>query len=322
MLALHLFYSARHNTDCQDGISNLRNFWSKAKAHWCCHHRNLGCTVGDQTAASAIPGSDLLFDCTAGALNWQSGWSASKKTWCCTHEHLGCEKTAAFTDTTKPYECSVGRANWQSGWSAGKKAWCCENEHVGCRSEPIVSSTYDCHAGLGNSHHGWSEEKKSWCCKHRGVSCHDDGCHMGLVQEWSQTKIARCCQEHGIACSLTLPPYDCEAGVSNWRSGWSPNKKAWCCQHRGLGCSRAMLSKHFGCKYDEAEDRWKCVREGVGRSVASMPDHLECDRMVTPRFQAGWSDARDALCCQQYHLRCPRRSHSDTRQGMFPSSLG
>jgi len=31
-------------------------------------------------------------------------------------------------------------------------------------------------------------------------------------------------------------PFDCAAGLSNWKAGWSAPKKAWCCQHGGKGC--------------------------------------------------------------------------------------
>eukprot|EP00443_Scrippsiella_acuminata_P072798 CAMPEP_0115515080 /NCGR_PEP_ID=MMETSP0271-20121206/76019_1 /TAXON_ID=71861 /ORGANISM="Scrippsiella trochoidea, Strain CCMP3099" /LENGTH=209 /DNA_ID=CAMNT_0002945615 /DNA_START=1 /DNA_END=625 /DNA_ORIENTATION=- len=34
----------------------------------------------------------------------------------------------------------------------------------------------------------------------------------------------------------TMLPYDCAAGLPNWKAGWSIAKKVWCCQNAGKGC--------------------------------------------------------------------------------------
>eukprot|EP00930_Biecheleria_cincta_P073402 TRINITY_DN606_c0_g2_i2.p1 TRINITY_DN606_c0_g2~~TRINITY_DN606_c0_g2_i2.p1 ORF type:complete len:506 (-),score=98.73 TRINITY_DN606_c0_g2_i2:119-1582(-) len=34
-------------------------------------------------------------------------------------------------------------------------------------------------------------------------------------------------------------PFDCEAGLANWRDGWSEKKKAYCCDKTGVGCADA-----------------------------------------------------------------------------------
>jgi hypothetical protein len=48
------------------------------------------------------------------------------------------------------------------------------------------------------------------------------------------TKKLWCCDKVSKGCEEL--PYDCNAGLSNYKAGWSVDKKAWCCQHRGKGC--------------------------------------------------------------------------------------
>jgi len=59
----------------------------------------------------------------------------------------------------------------------------------------------------------WSEDQKRWCCKHENKAC-----------------------PAAPGCTKTPKPYDCAAGLGNWRAGWSMGKKHWCCDHENKGC--------------------------------------------------------------------------------------
>ncbi|CAL1130858.1 unnamed protein product [Cladocopium goreaui] len=52
----------------------------------------------------------------------------------------------------------------------------------------------------------------------------------------------QCCRNVHIGCEQPRPeeptsePFDCRAGVWNFREGWSKTKKDYCCRHHELGC--------------------------------------------------------------------------------------
>jgi len=48
----------------------------------------------------------------------------------------------------------------------------------------------------------------------------------------------------GLAGTSTPAPYDCKAGLANWRLGWSDEKMEWCCKHEQLGCKNKQAQTH------------------------------------------------------------------------------
>mmetsp|Transcript_7873 Transcript_7873/g.22653 ORF Transcript_7873/g.22653 Transcript_7873/m.22653 type:complete len:193 (-) Transcript_7873:217-795(-) len=56
------------------------------------------------------------------------------------------------------------------------------------------------------------------------------------VDSWVPAKKAWCCQHSGHGCEMMEVTWDCDAGLSIWRSHWPKEKQAWCCERRGKGC--------------------------------------------------------------------------------------
>lgn len=48
-----------------------------------------------------------------------------------------------------------------------------------------------------------------------------------------------------IDLGVSSAPFDCAAGVSNWRQGWSDAKKEYCCEHTKRGCMKATTSAPY-----------------------------------------------------------------------------
>ena len=91
------------------------------------------------------------------------------------------------------------------------------------------------------------------CCRNRGNGCDElFDSNEGGVDTWSPEKKAWCCTHYtnrcpthappptpGGGCGPMSPPFDCNAGFSNWQAGWWLPKKDWCCRHFEKGCAAA-----------------------------------------------------------------------------------
>eukprot|EP00929_Paragymnodinium_shiwhaense_P057991 TRINITY_DN29049_c0_g1_i1.p1 TRINITY_DN29049_c0_g1~~TRINITY_DN29049_c0_g1_i1.p1 ORF type:complete len:2199 (+),score=684.27 TRINITY_DN29049_c0_g1_i1:2-6598(+) len=96
--------------NCDIGLDNWEQEWSKTKQDYCCAHAGVMCqpeAVLDPPTTTSPPPStsdedatkpkkivkqeDKKFDCNAGIENWKKGYSDEKKYWCCYNEGIACE---------------------------------------------------------------------------------------------------------------------------------------------------------------------------------------------------------------------------------------
>ena len=125
-------------------------------------------------------------------------------------------------------------------WSPEKKHWCCTKQGKGCEGHhpPSVDAGY----GMVWKHVQAGVFRRVALAPHRGIAA----CSWQVNGYWTWTAV----HGHGHASM----PYDCHAGMHNWRTGWSPGKKAcscsrerlrtqrlcavqgWCCSNQHLGC--------------------------------------------------------------------------------------
>eukprot|EP00930_Biecheleria_cincta_P001405 TRINITY_DN102545_c0_g1_i1.p1 TRINITY_DN102545_c0_g1~~TRINITY_DN102545_c0_g1_i1.p1 ORF type:complete len:1712 (-),score=248.63 TRINITY_DN102545_c0_g1_i1:118-5253(-) len=79
-------------------------------------------------------------------------------------------------------------------------------------------------------------------------------------------------------------PFDCDAGVRNWKLGWSGKKKQYCCDHHQIGCQ--------GNYEDEIEP-------------------FDCTESVTS-WRTAWSDDMKIYCCKHHQVGCEEGSLSSS----------
>jgi len=170
------------------------------------------------------------FDCNAALNNFFRAWSPDKKHWCCTKRGKGCEGSSP-----PAVDAGYGMV-WKRVQVHGYWTWQAVHGHG------VVSMPYDCKAGLHNRHTGWSAGKKGWCCTHQHLGCGGAGgagggaighppspAEDGMVWHWAGSHWVQTLY-HGDM------PYNCYAGLANWRAGWSQPKKDWCCHNVGNSC--------------------------------------------------------------------------------------
>mmetsp|Transcript_124881 Transcript_124881/g.278812 ORF Transcript_124881/g.278812 Transcript_124881/m.278812 type:complete len:846 (+) Transcript_124881:122-2659(+) len=97
---------------------------------------------------------------------------------------------------------------------------------------------------------------------------------------------------------VTSLPYDCAAGLSNWRAGWSINKKAWCCQHAGVACAAAPC--HHGCGAPTNPCHHGCWAPAPTTSYCA----YDCFAGYS-NWQKGWSASKKVYCCAHEGRGCP-----------------
>jgi len=319
--------------DCQSGLSNWANGWSKAKAKWCCRNEGRGCPApfpaarpasrsSDATAASSTrethQSSAGHFDCDAGYKNSKLGWSERKKLFCCGTRGITCPDT-----TSQPFDCQAGHNNLVMGLSSAKQVYCCQNYGLGCPSTSTTTSPFDCRVQYYWGA-GWSRAKQEWCCLNEGRGCPSTSttkaspsydCEAGFVnwsRGWSPAKIEWCCMHEGRACpstSTVTATYDCEAGLVNWSRGWSPAKIEWCCTREGHACpstSPSMsTSKDLHDVAAYVADR-VVLRTSTSTSTSTSTTTsalFDCQAGYA-RWATGWSRAKKNWCCVHEGLGC------------------
>jgi len=307
--------------DCKDGYSDWQRLWPEAKRSWCCQRFQKGCL-----GASA----NSPYDCEAGASTTGS-WSEEQKSWCCANQNRGCK-----------FDCHSSLSTWVTDWSLDMRSWCCSHKKLGC----IKPADYDCDESEDGGPSQWQEVKRHYCCHMENKGCPTsstinigfndvDGQTTGKPfqcngRDWPVAKIQWCCAVENIGCYLlltttppsavlTTTPYDCEAGLNNWRAGWSHHKQMWCCHNQQLGCP-------FDCKHDAdhwedvwsaQQKTWCCAHEHVG--CVGMPGGMPAPEALEPSdnsFQfdchlhlsiwpSAWSVEKKAWCCRRHRLGCP-----------------
>ncbi|CAJ1393551.1 unnamed protein product [Effrenium voratum] len=243
----HIFSS--HPNACALAYSKVQVECDVCRA---CSIEAAGCDMGHV-------GTSKPFDCNAALNNFFRAWSPPKKHWCCTTEGKGCEGSG-------PPSVDPGAGMvWKHMQVNGYWTWMAVAvSGGGGGGGGVVSLPYDCHAGLANWHLGWSSPKKTWCCAKQHLGCeagaggtggggafgggasgggafggaggggHPPGAAgAGMVWKWQSDAG----HWHWIQVHFNGKlPYDCRAGLPNFKIGWSQPKKDWCCPNTGLGC--------------------------------------------------------------------------------------
>lgn len=264
--------------------------------------------VVEKEVRLTLPPSSMAFDCDAGIRNWQSGWSVAKKAWCCQNFVKGC----APATTSLPFDCAAGFVNWQRGWSPQKKSWCCLHQRRGCpRQQPHPKPLYNCHGNTAS----WSTGRSMWCCSNYQVACPSPAstsppfdCQAGLSNwqaGWSVQKKSWCCEHESLGCK---PRYDCTVGYRNWHNVWSSEKKVWCCQHASRGCLSAtttLLSYDCIAGFSHWHTGWSSTKKKwcCAHTGRACYEPFDCDAGYS-NWQKGWSDEKKTWCCRHTHRGC------------------
>jgi len=268
--------------DCTAGIPNG---WSSGKQHWCCEHKDLGCTTTDGPTA---------FDCKAGADNWEAGWNEEKKAFCCGSGQAEC----------MPYNCDSGWGNAGAGWSLEKTAWCCRNEKKGCPTTTVI--TYDCNAGLSSWEAGWSPGKKEYCCERTGTGCDAYDCNEGSEDVWPIAKKAYCCDHSALGCPTTTTlPFNCLSGAASWEKSWNQAKKDFCCSHGGAACDPYDCTAGIPNGWSIGKLEWCCKNKEVGCTTTDGPVQFDCEAGAA-NWEAGWNEQKKDYCCKMGGAKCEK----------------
>lgn len=269
------------------------------------------------TATTSTSTTQLLLTSTAQPFDCQSGitWSPAKKDWCCKHEGLACVTTrkpitvrphSTTTVTSKSFNCRRGLSKWSTAWNVAKVVWCCEHEKLGCPSTTTArkvliddSKHYDCEVSVQNQKEDWLANKTEWCCKHRRIGCSE--AHVSAKPS---------------------KPYDCQAGLDNWKSGFVAGgaKSEWCCLHERLWCPteepRAGKPKPYDCEdiaseesWSVAQKEWCCKKEGRGceaENITTSTKPYDCTTGLA-NWKTSWVVAKMQWCCAHEHLGCPKQ---------------
>ncbi|CAE7876504.1 unnamed protein product [Symbiodinium necroappetens] len=181
----------------------------------------------------------------------------------------------------------------------------------------------------------WSPEKKHWCCTKQGKGCEghrppsvDAGYgmvwkHVQVNGYWTWTAV----HGHGHASM----PYDCHAGMHNWRTGWAgaaptntldakaepPPEEVWQAPRREAASSCTTSSTTaVAFTVDHAHPpsaagsgmmwSWSTAGGGGGHRVqVSSHGHLPFNCLAgVANWQAGWSHPKQVWCCNHFGNSC------------------
>eukprot|EP00931_Biecheleriopsis_adriatica_P007246 TRINITY_DN108553_c0_g1_i1.p1 TRINITY_DN108553_c0_g1~~TRINITY_DN108553_c0_g1_i1.p1 ORF type:complete len:530 (-),score=94.36 TRINITY_DN108553_c0_g1_i1:80-1588(-) len=199
-------------------------------------------------------------------------------------------------------------------WLQEKRAWCCERQGVACGSPPPETTpapAYDCHSEYA-SRLSWPEMKRAWCCGHHRIACSEKvsapyDCDAGLSNwraGWSEKKKAWCCFHTDKGCDKVSEPYDCRAGLSNWKAGWSHGKKKWCCHNKGTGCLPEYDCQaglnNWRAGWSSSKKQWCCDKFNLGCQETATYD---CNAGLS-NWMAGWSESKKQWCCTHEQKGC------------------
>ncbi|CAK0860556.1 unnamed protein product [Prorocentrum cordatum] len=165
--------------------------------------------------------------------------------------------------------------------------------------------------------------------------------HPGRRTEW-------CCEHEGRGCDDRSKPYDCDAGLSKWKSGWSEGKKAWCCRHEHKACEdRKRAPSPTTARRASTTGRPagpKARRSGAASTRARRAARVRAPRptppstvrteSATPRTE--WAVDKQSYCCSYAGIGCgdepsggdepggdePSWSHSGDRSDPFDCYSG
>lgn len=240
--------------DCNAGFDNWLQGWSDSKKTWCCDKEQRGC---------------VKHHCYSGEI---STWNQDKRDWCCSNYQRGCAHTtlsplgcdAVCTLHGESSTCK-DRMAWVQEHVFGSQDNSCNLAYskvqvdcsvcracsIGAAGCEIIQGTakaaFDCNAALNNFFRAWSPPKKQWCCSKEGKGCEGNSppsVDPGFGMKWKHVQVNgfwtwMAIHVSGAGGTVAVPPklpYDCHAGLANWKLGWSDAKKGWCCSNQKMGC--------------------------------------------------------------------------------------
>ncbi|CAJ1454070.1 unnamed protein product [Effrenium voratum] len=179
------------------------------------------------------------YDCDLGFAQWQQSWSQLKQQWCCVQQSRGCQESAPAPAPVQVVHVvhHVHTVEHVDHVLHGDHVDYVHHSH---RVEwPLYSCWEDAHW------RSWSPHQRQYCCQHEHLYCDDSmdthqHYHTHVVPYDTHTHYHThyTTQYHTHHTHVNLP-FDCAAGVSNWRSGWSSEKKSYCCETYTLGCEES-----------------------------------------------------------------------------------
>ncbi|CAJ1361651.1 unnamed protein product [Effrenium voratum] len=179
------------------------------------------------------------YDCDLGFAQWQQSWSQLKQQWCCVQQSRGCQESAPAPAPVQVVHVvhHVHTVEHMDHVLHGDHVDYVHHSH---RVEwPLYSCWEDAHW------RSWSPHQRQYCCQHEHLYCDDSmdthqHYHTHVVPYDTHTHYHThyTTQYHTHHTHVNLP-FDCAAGVSNWRSGWSSEKKSYCCETYTLGCEES-----------------------------------------------------------------------------------
>lgn len=336
--------------DCWAGYANWRIGWSRDKKNYCCDRQRVACPPGVDPPMPEQP-SISEYNCMGGKKNGYAGWSTSKKAWCCEYKGRGCPTTVTtttlppttttITTTTTTFllvvvpqpsppvlnpgalpvpvpfvSIQAGLAKQQqqqqqvAPLSPGDPLSCeveCvyKAESSSCRDRVkwlMNNREQDCGVALDTV---YSECQVCQPCSFR-AACEQAApydCDAGLDNfkaGWSHQKKVWCCDNEQKGCQV----FECDAGLDNWRKGWSIPKKAWCCTNEKKGCAYDCDAGYDNWRrgWSISKKQWCCAAAGRGCEQPD-PDY-DCD-VDFDDWVNKWDLQKKSLCCSQSGRGCP-----------------
>lgn len=179
---------------------------------------------------------------------------------------------------------------------------------------------FDCNQGYDDWDKQWNLAKKQFCCEHRGRGCeHANFDCVGSPNNWELDHRVRCCDK-GVkeACVPAAHPYNCNAGLTNWKHGWSFGKKKWCCEKEKVGCAETPHPGHHPVHVVHVHHVHPLHHSHMVPVPAPAPFHYHdyhavhvparhvpyhCDVGLS-QWTVLWSGAKKAYCCSKHSIFC------------------
>eukprot|EP00438_Fugacium_kawagutii_P032552 Skav201088 [mRNA] locus=scaffold2562:4245:16657:+ [translate_table: standard] len=135
----------------------------------------------------------------------------------------------------------------------------------------------------------------------------------GEPSSWDVDHRATCCDK-GVkeACGLAAHPYDCDAGVANWKHGWSFGKKKWCCDRFKVSCDHVDHVEHHPAhpvKVVHVVEHVPLHHAHLHYAPAPVHYQTHMDQpydcaMGVSQWTTSWSTHKKAYCCTKSSVFC------------------
>lgn len=237
--------------DCTAGVLNWQNLWSAGKKMWCCEQTHRGCPE-TTVATTTLPPSTTTYDCT------NPSWSIANQEFCCKQQHVGCKMLTVANSLGLATSSTSVRPSMESGEA--------HLPHEGLKGLAVARKAQDENGcAMVCAIYGVEETcsaRIQFAASHELLNV-QNSCAKALVAVLKKCPIcgrcplaeAKCEDSAPAATSSTSVPYDCDAGLTDWKRGWSLLKKDWCCENRFVGCPTQKMASPYDC--EPSPNNWK-----------------------------------------------------------------